>query len=109
MFWWESADGSKVFAYKPLTSWDNNLPPQESIDKYLMELHRKYGIHDGITLIGVGNHGGGAIKADVERMKQNMLEKNSGIQESVKQPSLFFSTPKQFTSAVLDHPCNFSV
>ena len=45
---------------------DESLISKELIDEYLLGLNKKYGIHDGITLIGVGNHGGGAIKADVE-------------------------------------------
>lgn len=109
MFWWESPDGSRVFAYKPLSIGGENLPPKESIDKYLFDLYTKYGVCEGVTLIGVGNHGGGALKADIERMNRIMLEKDSGIQENKKQAGLFFSTPMQFTSAVLNHPANFPV
>jgi alpha-mannosidase len=109
MFWWESADGSRVFAYKPLMGKDESLISKELIDEYLLGLNKKYGIHDGITLIGVGNHGGGAIKADVERMRQVMQERNSDNQNKKKQSQLLFSTPKQFTSAILDHPGNFPV
>lgn len=109
MFWWEAPDGSRVFAYKPLSLGGENLPSGEAIDKYLSELNRKYGVHDGITLIGVGNHGGGAIKADVERMKGVMQGRNSGIPEKIKQPGLKFSTPMKFTSAILEHPGHFPV
>jgi alpha-mannosidase len=109
MFWWESPDGSRVFAYKPLRIGGENLPSGEAIEKYLSEINRKYGVHDGITLIGVGNHGGGAIKADVERMKSVMQERNSGIPEKMKQPGLIFSTPLRFTSTILEHPGNFPV
>jgi alpha-mannosidase len=109
MFWWESADGSKVFAYRPLAAGGENLNSKESIDKYLLGLNKKYGIHDGITMIGVGNHGGGSIKADVERMQQVMQERNSGIWNKMQQCQIIFSTPIQFTSAVLNHPANFPV
>ena len=109
MFWWESPDGSRIFAYKPLASDGESLPPKESIDKYLLELNRKYGINAGITLIGVGNHGGGLIQADVERMKLIMQERNSGIQEKMNQAQIIFSTPVQFVSAARDHPGNFPV
>jgi alpha-mannosidase len=109
MFWWESPDGSRVFAYKPLRLGGENLPSGEAIEKYLSELSRKYGVLDGITLIGVGNHGGGAIKADVERMESIMKERNSGIPEKMRQPGLIFSTPMKFTSAIMEHPGNFPV
>jgi alpha-mannosidase len=109
MFWWESPDGSRVFAYKPLSIGGENLPSKENIDKYLSELHKKYGVKDGITLIGVGNHGGGAIKSDVERMKSAMKERDSGIPEKMNQAGLIFSTPLKFTSSILENPGNFPV
>ena len=109
MFWWESADGSRVFAYKPLMGNDESLIAKELIDKYLLGLNKQFGIHDGITLIGVGNHGGGAIKADVERMRQVMAERNSDNLNNREQSRLIFSTPIQFASAILDHPGNFPV
>ena len=109
MFWWESADGSKVFAYKPLVGQDDRLISPESIDKYLLGLNTKFGIHDGITMIGVGNHGGGAIKADVERMEQVMTERNSADPQKQKQSQLIFSTPKQFTTSILNNSNKFPV
>ncbi len=109
MFWWESADGSKIFAYKPLVGEDDHLIAQESIDKYLLGLNTRFGIHDGITMIGVGNHGGGAIKADVERMEQVMKERNSTDPLKQKKSQLIFSTPKQFTNAILNYPHKFQV
>lgn len=110
MFWWEAPDGSRVFAYKPLRmGYDNNLPSEEDINKYLSELYRLYGVIDGVTLIGVGNHGGGALREDVERMRRVMQERNSGIPEKLGQPALIFSTPMSFTSSILEHPGNFPV
>jgi alpha-mannosidase len=109
MFWWEAPDGSRVFAYKPLSLGGENLPSNEAIENYLTGLHRKYGVSDGITLIGVGNHGGGAIREDVERMRRVMNERNSGNPQEKKQAALIFSNPKQFTSAILDHPGSFPV
>lgn len=109
MFWWESPDGSKVFAYKPLRIGGENLPRKEIIDDYLAELYHKYSVSEGITLIGVGNHGGGAIKADVERMKNIMKDRNSGIPEKMNQAAIEFSTPDKFISAILENPGNFPV
>ena len=104
MFWWESADGSRIFAYRPLTDLHNNLPSEEKINKYLMHLNRDYGLHDGIALIGEGNHGGGAIAADVERMKQVIQERDASSPGKVKPARLSFSTPQQFTSKILENP-----
>lgn len=97
MFWWEAPDGSRVFAYKPLRIGGENLPDETTINDYLIEINRNYGVTDGLTLIGVGNHGGGAIRADVERMRQVMQEKNAGKNKA----ELKFSTPERFVAAVL--------
>lgn len=105
MFWWESADGSRVFAYQPLAAGGENLSSPGSIDEYLLRINKSYGVKDGITLIGVGNHGGGAIAADVERMRQVMNERDSGK----KQGKIIFSKPQEFVSAVLDNPNDFPV
>ncbi len=97
LFWWEAPDGSRVFAYKPLRIGGENLPDETTINDYLLELQQRYGVNDGLTLIGVGNHGGGAIAADVDRMHQTMQAKQAGK----NQAELKFSTPEQFVSAVL--------
>lgn len=97
LFWWEAPDGSRVLAYKPLRIGGENLPDQAVINDYLLELRRKYGVHDGLTLIGVGNHGGGALAADVERMRQTMSARNSGGDHA----EIRFSTPQQFVAKIL--------
>ena len=107
MFWWQSPDGSRVFAYKPMMS-DIDLPPQKRLDKHLTELNRKYGVKDGIVLVGVGNHGGGAIKADVERMKKTMAERTKKT-VTERPAEIKFSTPTKFLEAALGQQGNFPV
>ncbi len=105
IFWWEAPDGSQVLAYKPLRIGGENLPDEKTINEYLLELNTRYGVTDGITLIGVGNHGGGAIRADVERMRQVIQEKQSGKEKA----ELKFSTPQRFMDAILGQPHQFPV
>jgi alpha-mannosidase len=105
MFWWEAPDGSQVLAYKPLRIGGENLPDEKTINEYLLELNTRYGVTDGITLIGVGNHGGGAIRADVERMRQVIQEKQGGKDQA----ELKFSTPQRFIDAVMGQPHQFPV
>jgi len=100
MFWWESPDGSRVFAYKPLKSGGESLPEQEEIDSYLINLNQQYGVKNGLTLIGVGNHGGGAISADVERMKKTMAQRKLDRVKSNHPASLIFSKPYQFVTSL---------
>jgi alpha-mannosidase len=105
MFWWEAPDGSRVFAYKPLRIGGESLPAEKTINEYLSEINSRYGVNDGITLIGVGNHGGGALKAEVERMQQVM----KGRQENKNKAGLVFSTPERFISTLMDQPYHFPV
>ncbi len=105
MFWWEAPDGSRVFAYKPMIHDGENLPPQEAVNQRLLAMNQRYGVKDDLTLIGVGNHGGGAIAADVERMRRLMAQKETDD----KPATLRFSTPAQFVEAVLRERHDFPV
>ena len=109
MFWWEGPDGSRVFAYKPFKTDGDSLPSKEELDNRLQYMNNKYGVKNDITLIGVGNHGGGAIRADIERMKKVMSERETGTSEDGMPARLIFSTPSRFLSSVLEKGCNFPV
>ncbi len=109
MFWWQSPDGSQVFAYKPFKIDGESLPPQQEIDSRLMDMNRQYGVIDDIILTGVGNHGGGAIKADVERMKNIMAKRDSRPSKNNLPPKLMFSTPSRFVKAVMNKAHTFPV
>ena len=109
MFWWESPDGSRVFAYKPLGVDDESLPPQERLERRLLEMNHRYGVRDDLTLIGVGNHGGGALRADVERMRGVMTRRATSATNAATSPGMIFSTPDRFVRAVLRGPHHFPV
>jgi len=102
MFWWEGPDGSRVFAYKPFEEGGETLASREEIEARLLDVHNRYGVKDDITLVGVGNHGGGAIRADVERMRKAMAQRKNGAAGSETPPVMKFSTPERFVEAVLD-------
>lgn len=108
MFWWEAPDGSRVFAYKPGSHGGENLPPQDVVDKRLIDLNRRYGTKDDIVLVGVGNHGGGPLRADVERMKKSMeerMQKTTGERPA----AIKFSTPSRFLETIMKENYNFPV
>lgn len=105
LFWWEGPDGSRVFAYKPLEIGGENLPDEKNINQYLLEINRKYGVTEGLTLIGVGNHGGGAIAADVDRMCEIMEKKKDGASIA----SIKFSKPEQFVSEIINNSSDLPV
>ncbi|MBF8189318.1 alpha-mannosidase [Nonomuraea sp. K274] len=65
MFWWEGPDGSRVLAYR--IPFEYCSPPGEvagQTEKALGQLDRSLG--DLMIFYGVGNHGGGPTKANIE-------------------------------------------
>ncbi|MET0934176.1 MAG: glycoside hydrolase family 38 C-terminal domain-containing protein [Mycetocola sp.] len=65
LFWWESPDGSRVLAYR--IPYEYGSPPEAidgQTDKALGALDRSIG--DAMIFYGVGNHGGGPTKANIE-------------------------------------------
>lgn len=96
MFWWEAADGSRVFAYKPPSF--GGVPAKERWERELREVRSRYGVADHIALVGVGDHGGGVPEGDIEAIKKVM----SGMPAQAK-----FSTADQFLKAVLSQKRDF--
>lgn len=98
MFWWEAADGSRVFAYKP-ASFDG-LPAKERWERELTEVRNRYGVADHIALVGVGDHGGGVPEGDIEVIAKTMSSMSAKAR---------FSTADQFLKAVLSQKRDFPV
>lgn len=109
MFWWEAPDGSRVFAYTPFIDPGERLPDQAVTHQRLAATHQRYGVTDNMVLVGVGNHGGGAIREDVARMKQLMAQRETAQGDKNKPAKVEFSTPARFVESVLREPHNFPV
>ncbi|WP_314505052.1 glycoside hydrolase family 38 C-terminal domain-containing protein [uncultured Microbacterium sp.] len=65
LFWWESPDGSRVLAYR--IPFEYGSPPGdivEQTEKSLAALDRSLGAM--MVFYGVGNHGGGPTRANIE-------------------------------------------
>jgi alpha-mannosidase len=97
MFWWEAPDGSRVFAYKPSFV---EYPTTAQWRKESEEVHKRYGVKNYIALVGVGDHGGGALEGDIEAMRKVMAEMPG---------KAVFSTPARFINAVLSEKHDFPV
>ena len=65
LFWWQAPDGSRVLAYR--IPYEYGSPPGSvdgQTDKALSQLDRSLG--EAMVFYGVGNHGGGPTKANIE-------------------------------------------
>lgn len=87
MFWWDSADGSRVLTYRIPTGYAEN--GKNSIDNAInvMSDFCEKTDHGMMLFYGVGNHGGGPTKGDLDYIKSLMAE---GAE------NLVFSTPDEF-------------
>ncbi|MGN0546736.1 MAG: alpha-mannosidase [Acutalibacteraceae bacterium] len=87
LFWWDSPDGSRVLTYRIPESY--GVSGKEDIDRKLpdyMQRAENTG-HGMMMLFGVGNHGGGPTKGDIEYLMQL---KEEGFAE------LKFSSPEEY-------------
>ncbi len=69
IFWWSAPDGSKVLA------WDDNklwylgpVKPEDVVEA--VELYEKTGIKDYMVVYGVGDHGGGPTRRDLQLIQE---------------------------------------
>ncbi len=80
LFWWQSPDGTKVLAFEePATGgWYNGDVATNRFDR-LFNFEDKTGVKEMLWVYGVGNHGGGPtrenINAAIEFQKSNYLPK----------------------------------
>lgn len=95
LFWWDSADGSRVLTYRIPTGYAEN--GKRGIDharEIIEEAGEKSG-HGMMLFYGVGNHGGGPTKGDIEYIKSLM---DAGCSE------LEFSSPDEYFTSVCAAP-----
>jgi alpha-mannosidase len=96
-FHWESDDGSRVLAYRlpfEYCTWGKDL--DKHVARCIDEL--KDPVNDLMVFYGVGNHGGGPTKENIESIQR--------MNGDPAFPSLPFTAPNEFFQKVegLDHP-----
>jgi alpha-mannosidase len=96
VFWWRSADGSRVLAYHTVGSYSEALG-RKYVDAILLaqleELKRVHGIKHLLVLFGAGDHGGGP-KEDEVIIALNLARKEG-------YPSVRFSTAQEYFERIL--------
>ncbi|MCC6418005.1 MAG: alpha-mannosidase [Gemmataceae bacterium] len=96
LFWWESTDGSRVLTWRLPQNYGQ--PPQADTAAFTAELHRAVasafpaGARHGLFFYGVGNHGGGPTRRQIEVLRRH--------QEDPALPELRFSTVGRFFAAL---------
>lgn len=100
LFWWEADDGSRVLAFRiayEYGSWGKELSRQ--VTNVAAEL--KDPIDELMCFYGVGNHGGGPTKENLDSIIK--------LREDPQMPDLLFGSPDQFFTSVLSNNPAFPV
>jgi alpha-mannosidase len=94
LFWWEAPDGSRVLTYRlpyAYATWEPDLEPHVRACAALLA-----GPDDaGMCFYGVGNHGGGPTRENLESIRK--------LQEEPELPELVWSTPARFFAEAREH------
>ena len=91
LFWWEADDGSRVLTYRipfEYLSWGKEI--SEHVARCANEIKAPY--DEGMCFYGVGNHGGGPTKANLDSIHE--------LQQRDDTPELLLSTPEAFFDSV---------
>lgn len=97
--WFEGTDGSRVldYAFGPY----NNLLRPANVMPGVYCLFDKYGLKQSMFVYGVGDHGGGPSRADIE--VKYFMDQKHGL------PRFTFSRVVDFFAAVTAETCDFPV
>ncbi len=100
-FWWQSPDGSRVLTYHIFDGYGHS--GIDSLNEHVPEYdERAEGLGHGLMLFyGVGNHGGGPTKRDIEHLKKKMTDEGY---ENLK-----YSNPDDFFAELLYTPLDIPV
>lgn len=67
-FWWEAPDGSRVLAFLPMGGYTFNMDGEKLLG-HIARLEKQCGVKKVMSVYGVGNHGGGPTRAEIQRAK----------------------------------------
>ncbi len=87
IFWWESDDGSRVLTYRIIQQYETWGDKLEVRTKRTAE-HLIAPLDELMMFYGVGNHGGGPTKHNIESIGR--------FNEQADMPKLIFSSPDQY-------------
>ncbi|NUK30263.1 alpha-mannosidase [Parageobacillus sp. VR-IP] len=100
LFWWESDDGSRVLTFRipfEYCTWGKDL--EKHVRRCAGELKAPF--NDLMCFYGVGNHGGGPTRENIESIYR--------LNEDPEFPTLIFSTPNRFFEEISKKDLPFPV
>ncbi len=98
LFWWEGPDGSRLLAYTT-DNYSEHLGPH--LQLMPLNVERQVGVKDAMVVYGVGDHGGGPTREDIQLALR--------LRDSPAFPKVEFSTSHDFYAAALKQKTDFPV
>jgi alpha-mannosidase len=109
LFWWQGPDGSRILVNRESTWYNSYVNIGENIALPAVEFWRETGLQDWLNIYGIGNHGGGPTRTEIEYYQE--------LGTYPIYPQVVFSTAKAWYETVattlpdslpvLDHELNF--
>ncbi|MCD6219890.1 alpha-mannosidase, partial [Candidatus Calescamantes bacterium] len=94
LFRWKGKDGSEILAFNSVY---NNRIDSDTILPLFIDFYQRYRIGEMMFVYGVGDHGGGPTRMDIER-KKNLDEKPLIPRLEFSTTEKFFAQIEKFTS-----------
>ncbi len=112
LFYWKAPDGSKVLVNQEKTWYNSDSRPGDNIAAPVVRIFKEHGIREWLYVYGVGNHGGGPTRAELNYLV--------AMKDWPIYPVIEFSTTKKYLDRVsevvekegiklpeIDHELNF--
>ena len=109
LFWWQGPDGSRVLVNRETTWYNSYVNIGENIAAPAVDFWRETGLTDWLNIYGIGNHGGGPTRAEIDYLIE--------MREWPVYPNVVFGTAKSWYETVekalpadlpvIDHELNF--
>ena len=94
LFWWQGPDGSRILVNLESTWYNSEARLSDNIALALVGFAQETGLHDWLNVYGVGNHGGGPTRTEIDFFIQ--------MQDWPIYPQVVFSTSKRFFDTIAE-------
>lgn len=91
LFWWKGYDGTQVLTFRIPLAYDDPASVRGHMEKEV-GLLKGQPVRNAMEFFGIGDHGGGPTKANMESIRQ--------IQQDKAAPNLFYSTPDRYFTEI---------
>lgn len=101
VFWWEAPDGSRVLAHRISGAYSSDSEDYRQFIELSVDA-KPAQLNDTMCFFGVGNHGGGPTKAQIENVQGIAHERHEDL-------DIRFSNPDEYFAAIFPDACSLPV